>query len=331
MEVRQLTLAEWEDALPDTGFEVFHLADALDVLAEYAAGELRLYGGFKGNQPVALLPTFVRQVGPGWMVTSPPPSMGVQRLGPILMPNSPKQRKQESVNRQFIEGVLDDLDVDRLTSLVRIVCSPSYDDPRPFQWENFELQSVFTYQVTAQENDVMASFSKSLRREIRNLEDSKVTVGIEGSAAAKKVYDDVVDRYAYFDEEFGPDWEYVEDIVTALDDRARVYVARGPDGQYLSGVITLYSNDVAYNWLGGSRASYENNSVNSLVHRAIIRDLIKEPLVDSISRYDLMGANIERLCRYKAKFGGEVVPYFAIETPGRRMDLAKRAYRFVRS
>jgi hypothetical protein len=332
MEVERLTLSEWDDALPGDGFEVFHLADALEVLDEHAAGNLRLYGGFKGDQPVALLPTFVRRMGVGRAVTSPPPSMAVPRLGPLVMPNSPKQRKRESVNRRFVEGVMDDLGVDGSMSVCRILCPLTYDDPRPFRWGELELQPSFTYVLAAEgpADDLMGSFSKSLRRELRSLIDSDVTVGVEDHDAARTVYDDVAARYAEQGEEFGPTWEYVSDLVSALGARARVYVARAPDGRYLSGVIALYSNDAAYYWLGGSRASYDNDSVNSLVHWAILRDLLSDPPVDAVSRYDLVGANTERLCRYKAKFGGEVVPYFVVESPGKSMDLAKRAYRFVR-
>lgn len=45
-----------------------------------------------------------------------------------------------------------------------------------------------------------------------------------------------------------------------------------------------------------------------------------------MTAYDLMGANTERLCRYKSKFGAELVPYFAVETSSPGMKAAKRAY-----
>jgi hypothetical protein len=51
MRVRQLELSEWESALPAGGFEVFHLPDALEVLERFSDGDLKLFGGFKGEQP----------------------------------------------------------------------------------------------------------------------------------------------------------------------------------------------------------------------------------------------------------------------------------------
>src|SRR6056297_1624637 len=98
MEIRQLSVAEWGEALPADGFEVFHTPAALGVLDDHAAGELRLYGGFKGDRPVGLMPLVVRESTVGRAVLSPPPGFSIPRLGPLIMPASPKRRKREKVN-----------------------------------------------------------------------------------------------------------------------------------------------------------------------------------------------------------------------------------------
>lgn len=331
MDVRRLSVPEWDDALPAEGFEVFHDPDALSVLADHAPGELRLYGGFKGDRPVGLFPAFVREVGVGRVVTSPPPSMAVPRLGPLVMPASPKRRKREKVNRQFVDAVLADLGLDGSLSSCRIRCPLSYGDPRPFTWSDLDLRPAFTYVVSAEESPaaVRESFSEGLRRELRT-PDLDVSVEVGGAEAAHTVYEDLRARYEGRDEDLGPSWPYVRDLVSALDERARVYVARSPEGSYLSGVVVLYSNDAAYYWLGGTSATYENATANSLVHWAVLRDLFEDPPVESVDRYDLVGANTERLCRSKAKFGGELERYYVAETGGLRVDLARRAYSLVR-
>jgi hypothetical protein len=48
-----------------------------------------------------------------------------------------------------------------------------------------------------------------------------------------------------------------------------------------------------------------------------------------VDEYDLVGANTEHLCRYKSKFGGELVPYYTVESSGLAMDAAKGAYGLV--
>ena len=361
MRVEQLELSEWESALPSDGFEVFHRPEALEVVDRHTDAEMKLFGGFKGQQPIALLPVFVQQRSVGTAVTSPPPSMGIPRLGPILMPTSPKRRKQEKVNNEFTEEVLqqvgtdldldrrladagiespaaervlDTLDVDSRLTLFRMECNAAYGDPRPYAWGNLAVEPNFTYLLDLEDrgtDEVRKSFSKSLRREIGDAEELDVTVECEGVSGARAIYRATRARFAEQDEPFGLTWAYVRDLFEALseENRARAYVARDADGEYLSGITALYSNDHAYFWQGGAKAIYEGTAVNSHIHWRLIEDVIEEPPVESVTQYDLMGANTERLCRYKAKFGADLQPYYVVESGGAAMNVAKRAYKLV--
>ena len=331
MHVERLDLAGWHEHLPERGHEVFHRPAVLRALDDHTSAELRLYGAFKGEQRVGLWPVFVRQTPVATAAFSPVPSMGVPRLGPILTPASPKRRKREKLNLTFLGEVLDELTGDATPSLLWFVCSADYDDPRPFAWRDLSVTPRFTYRVPVGD-DVDAqlnSFSRSLRREIRDAEDLDITVEIEGERGIRRVFEETMARYEEQDDDYRLPWSYVRDLTADLDERARAYVARDPDGEFLGGITVLYSNDAAYFWQGGTRATYESVSVNSYLHWRIIRDIATGDPFDSVSAYDLMGANTERLCRYKAKFGGELVPYFAVESDGELMRLAKRAYTAV--
>jgi hypothetical protein len=335
MNLERVDVDAWADALPTAGFEVFHTPDALEVVGAHTEGELQLFAGYNGDRPVALLPVVVRNRARGTIALSPPPGLGIPRLGPILMPASPKRRKQERLNRQFTTDLLETLTTNSRWALFRMVCSPAYADPRPYSWAGFSLEPAFTYSLETEgrsTDEILASFSKSLRREIRDAEELGLDVGIEATeTAARTVYEDTVTRYQEQDRSFSLDWAYVRDLTDALEttDRCRVYVARAPDGEFLSGITVLYSNDAAYFWQGGSRTTHEGVSINSLLHWQIIEDLIENPPRESVTRYDLMGANTERLCQYKSKFGADLRPYYVVETDSPSMGIAKRAYDLV--
>ena len=329
MQIERLDIDEWGAALPADGIELFHQPAALDVLADHVDGDLELYGGFKGDQPVGLLPVVVDSKLLGTAITSPPPSMNVPRLGPVVMPTSPKQRKRESVNTAFTEAVLEELEAEGSLSLVRMVCNSRYLDPRPYDWAEYDLTPQFTYRLDLADttpDETMAAFSSSLRREIRSARDLDVTVNVEGVDGARAIYEATRERYAEQDRAFPIEWAYVRDLVTALGDRARPYVVRGPDGEFLGGITALYSPDDAYFWQGGTRTSYEGVSLNSLVHWRIVGDILTDEALSSVTGYDLMGANTERLCRYKSKFGADLVPYYVVESNGIGMDVAKATY-----
>ncbi|MBX0303079.1 GNAT family N-acetyltransferase [Haloarcula salinisoli] len=332
MRVERLSLSEWAETLPDSGYEVFHTPPALSAIDRHASGELQLYGGFKGEQPVGLLPVVEGNRPVGRTIMSPPPAMNIPRLGPIVMPTSPKQRKREGVNKTFVEEVLAELGTDGPLSLVRLITGLGYDDPRPFHWADFDLTTRYTYVVDLEDTDpdsVLKSFSKSLRRDVTNARESDVTVAVEGHDATRTVFERTRDRYAEQDRGFPLSWRYVSDLVAGLDDRARTYVARDADGELLSGVTALFGPDTAYFWQGGTRAECDV-AVNSLLHWRIIEDVLSDPELDSVTGYDLMGANTERLCDYKGKFAGDLVPYYEVETDSPAMNLAKTAFSAVK-
>lgn len=332
MRVERLSLSEWGEHLPATGYEVFHTPPALSAMQRHTSGELHLFGGFKGDQPVGLLPVVEGTRAVGRTVLSPPPAMNIPRLGPIVMPTSPKQRKRERVNKTFVEAVLEELGTDGPLSLLRLITPLAYEDPRPFRWADFDLTTRYTYLVDLADTDpeaVMASFSKSLRRDVTNARDSDVTVAVEGHDATRAVFERTRARYAEQDRGFPLSWRYVSDLVAGLEDRARTYVVRDADGELLSGVTALFGPDSAYFWQGGTRAE-SDVAVNSLLHWRIIEDVLTDPELASVTAYDLMGANTERLCEYKGKFAGDLVPYYEVETDGPAMNLAKTAFSAVK-
>ena len=333
MEVRKLSLSEWADALPASGYEAFHDPDALSVLEEYAQdATLRLYGGFKGDQTRALLPVFVRRLPLGGrIVSSPPPGMHVPHMGPLVMPTSPKQRKREQVNQRFADGIMEDLDLDS-RSLLYVICSPSYDDPRPFSWADHSVQVSFTYDLVVGDDDaetVLKTFSKSRRREIRSGQDLDVAIERGGLDEVRAIYDQTQDRFSEQNEYFGLSWAFVRDLYDSLGDRARAYVARDPDGEFLTGILSLYSADSGSYWLGGVRSDYDNISMNTLLHWAIVRDIVEDPALESVDRYDMVGAGEYRLSKYKSKFNPELRRYYVVNSGGTKMQMAKAAYETI--
>jgi hypothetical protein len=331
MKIQEIGFSEWDTVLPTTGITVFHTAAALRVLDRHAVGELRLLGGFKGSQPVGLIPVFVRDKSVAKFVFSPPLGFGIRRLGPILFPTSPKQSKQEQVNREFMSGVLEELE-GSVPTLYFISCSTAYTDPRPSRWEGLDFEPLFTYQLDLTgrtRDDLLASFSKSLRREIRHGGETELSVDRRGVDEAKQVYETTRKRFEDQGLNLRISWEYMRDLLYSLDDRARVYTAEDPDGDFLGGITVLYADDTAYFWKGGTRSGYDGISVNSLIHWRILTDILEDPALESVGQYDLYTANNERLTRYKSKFGGSLEPYYRIESSSVPMTVAKALYRTV--
>lgn len=332
MDVQLISLAEWEDASQSIDTGVFHTPELLRLIDDNYSGKLRLFAGYKGEQLVAIYPLFVKDWPVATGVFSPPPGFGLPHMGPLLMPVSPKPRKRERLNRKFIETVLEEVDGSSPLTLFRTECGPGHIDPRPFKWGGFDVETNFTYRLDITDRtteEVMKGFSSSLRREINSGLDLGVTVEQEGIEGARRIFEQLERRYTEQERTFPVTWPFIRGVVDILDDRCRVFVARDPEGAYLSGIIALYSEETAYLWQGGARQSYRDVSTNSLVHWHIIEDLIENPARESIETYDFFGADIKRLSGYKSKFGGQLVPHYAVESGGPQIKLARTAYRVV--
>ncbi|MGM0606052.1 MAG: GNAT family N-acetyltransferase, partial [Halobacteriota archaeon] len=295
--------------------------------------DLRLYAAFNGQQPVGFIPVFVRETPIGSIVTSPPPGFNVPRLGPIVTSQSPKRRKRESIRREFVSALVSELRLQHPTRLARFECAPSFADPRSFSWEGFDVGVSFTYRIDVRETTpetLLSRASKSLRREISSGRQLDVSIDREGLDGARRIHEATADRYREQGRSYPLSWAYVGDLLEALGPRARSYVVRDPDGAYLTGVNVLYSNDSAYFWQGGTRATYDGVAVNSMLHWRILEDVASEPPIETVCGYDLFGADTERLCRYKSKFPAELIPYYVVETGGTALSIAKRGYKALR-
>lgn len=332
MHVEERRFSEWADAQPERGIGVLHAPEALRVVDQHSPGELRLFSGFKGQEAVGLFPINVRSKFGARVLTSPPLGFGIGRLGPIVMEKSPKQRKQESANKEFIRKVLDTVDADAPLTLFRTACSTRYRDPRPFEWSGFDVSSAFTYRLDLADrtaDQVLESFARNLRREIRKQDDVEFSIRTAGMKAAKHTYRSWMERFEEQGQRHPLAWEFVRDLLEALDERARVYVAESPDGEFISGMIILYSNDTAYAWIGGTKTTKTSVSPNTLLHWRIIQDILTDPELEGIKVYDQGGANTERLAKYKSCLGGALTEYYLIESNSSGMAVAKRIYKMV--
>lgn len=331
MEIRRLSRSEWESALPDTGLEFFHLPQALDVIDVRSPGDLVLLGGYEGQELVAMLPLVVREFAMGVsLISSPPPGLHVPYAGPLLMTESPKRRRQDTLNQAFVSNVLDTVGLDSRTFCF-IACSPDYHDPRPFEWNGLAVSTSFTYrlEVDTTPDELITSFSRGRRREVNQLTDLDLQVGHEGLDAAETIYRESRARLEEEDAAIDFDWSFVREFVSALEARSRVYVARSDGGTFHGGIIVLYSNDTGYFWLGGTRASVDGLSVNSLLHWQIMRDIAEDPGLASVSTYDLVGAGIPRLASYKATFNPSLRPYYVVKSAGVKQAIAEKAYELM--
>lgn len=306
----------------------FHEYEALQVMAKHSDSTLHPLVGFKGQEPVGIFPAFEISKGPVSTAFSPPPGLLASYLGPALLNvEKLKQRKAERRHKRFVDGCLEWLEAELDPKYVHLRTDPRYGDLRPLVWQGFEATPKYTYAVDLSlgADELLKRFSSDARSNIRNAEDADYTVEVGGYTEIKEILSQIRSRYEAQEKHYPVTSSFVCDLYEAVPEgHVRPYTMFA-DGEPLGGMIALEAGDTVYRWQGGAKHGADL-PVNDIVDWHIITDAIDRGL----TTYDLVGANQERLCGYKAKFSPTLRTYYELERGTRSMNLVSNIYKRLR-
>ncbi|WP_336003501.1 lipid II:glycine glycyltransferase FemX [Halorientalis halophila] len=305
----------------------FHRYEALTVLAERSGATLHPFVGYQDGSPVGLFPVFERSRGPVSTLFSPVPDLKVPYLGPVLFDlgdGSPSDRERR--RWAFLDASLSCFESRFEPRYVHVRTTPNFADPRPFVWRGFDLVPRHSYVVdlTPGPEALLDSFSSDARRNVRDPPDT-VEIREGGHDAIERIVRRVTARHEEQGETYLVTPEYVSELYDALPDGVvRPYEVVLED-RAVGGMVTLEAGDTIYRWQGGAKPDVDA-PVNDLLDWAIMREAIDR----GIERYDLVGANEQRLTDYKAKFAPDLVTFHSLVASTRPMNLASTLYKRLR-
>lgn len=315
----------WNDAVGRTRERTpFHRFEALEVFADYAGADLHPLLAYKGEQPVGLFPIFTLRKGPVTTAFSPPPELKVSYLGPVVLAQpGMKPHSVEKRRRRLIDGCLDWLDDHHDPGYVHVRTSLGAPDVRPFDWARFDESPRFTYVVEL--NDDPESLRDRFSRDARsNVRDAAAACSVEeaGLETLRRVIEQVQERHAEQGLDFPISAAFVESLYEALPEGHLRPYACTIDGEFVGGSLILDDGERVYNWQGTAKQDTDHD-VNDLLHWEVLRAAAER----GHSGYDLVGANDERLSRYKSKFAPTLRTYHTLERSSAGLGTAARLYR----
>lgn len=265
-----------------TGLGAFYLTDYLNAVRETFGNAVELYEVTSGGETRALFP-LLREGNLGVL-----PLLG-QYWGIWDMPlTDPAPGRAESVWEKTVCAVDEYLRELGLAEAA-FIHPPHVTDARPFLRLGWEVVPRYTYLVPAVGEE---AWDSATRRQLKKFRESGVEVRLANSY--KNIYRlsrEGMDRQRL---PHAP-----EALVKGLASRGTIYetdtaaVLFGKDET--SGYYALAASDPA---------GHGDGSPTALVAR-VLEELGKDGL-----SLDFVGANTEKLCRFKRGFGGRLVPYF---------------------
>ena len=321
--------AEWNALVERSGDTTpFHRYEALQVIAEHSDTTLYPYVGYKGQEPIGLFPVFALRRGPLRTAFSPPPDLEISYLGPAqLEGHGTKQRKAEKRHRRFVDSVLEAVDAEIDPHYTHVRAGTAYQDPRPFIWNGFEPTPRYTYHVdlTPDVDDLFMSFSSDVRRNVRNAADAAYEIAEAGPAGVERIVRSVRARHDEQGVSYNVTPAFARDLHRILPDGVvRAYTCEH-HGEFVGGKLTLEDEDTCYGW----------QTASDLDADLPVADLLDWTVMQRAkgqgrSSMDLIGANKQRLCGYKAKFNPSVRTHYSLEDSSRATDAIKSLYMRLR-
>lgn len=318
---------EW-DALVEKSphATVFHTWKFLRIIEKHGGGKLYPLIGLEGTTPIGVFPLFHQKKPLFSAVFSPPPHYAVPYLGPLIADyGALKQDKRENICVDFQREVDRFIREDLHAGYVYISTSPGLIDARPYKWAGYCVEPQYTYHIDLSEGKeaIRKRLKKNLRRDIDVLVKQGASVEEGGMEALNQIMESVAERYGDQGRSVAVPREYISEVYGALaPDNMKIILGRSPDGKYAGGMINLCYRGVVSSWIGSAKQK-SGMSVNDLVQwRSIEWACDNGYLI-----YEEMGANTERLRRYKSKFNPSLqVHYSAKKCYSPHLWVAEQAY-----
>ncbi|HID10602.1 MAG TPA: GNAT family N-acetyltransferase [Candidatus Latescibacteria bacterium] len=301
VELRELSRGGWDgylERLP--GATPFHTRDWLECLEEARNARWIPLGIFQGGELVGLFPTFqVRKHGIRFWA-SPLAGWATSYLGPLCPPNVLKEAL-----RAFLK-----LGRDQGADYAEVLFHPGVALEA---FPQVALRRTYILPLDGGRDSVW----KGLKRECRN----RVRKALKEGVWVEEVKDPgFIDVY----------WEMAEQMYSGLRRLPpipkdvfrwlweRLYpkgrlklLAAEHLGRPVAAAFFLLYRDTAYFWDGVSKRETHPLAPNNLLHWT----LIEQAVAEGFRRYDMLGANIPGVARFKATFGPHLVLYGSLSLP----------------
>jgi len=313
---------EWDSLVEKSPHgTIFHTWKFLKIMENHS--KIRVFGnnyrsklypmiGLRGSNPIGIYPLFYYDSFFIRYVFSPPLGTGVTYQGPLIVYyDNLKQSKKESYLIDLQKSLDKFITLKLRSNFIKVRTSPGLIDARPFLWSNYTVELLYNYEINLQNrlDEILNSFPKSRRKNIKRTEKSGLSVSEGSKKEIEFVFESLKNRYQA--QSINPELDkyYLFNVYKAFySDNLRVFVVK-KDERYLAGVVLLMYNKRVHVWLGCTKTSISGLYPNDL----LLWECIKWAHNEGYEIFELTWANTYRLCRYKSRYNPLLSLYFSCE------------------
>lgn len=302
LELRELPREEWDkyiEGFPDA--TPFHTRDWLECLEEVRGANWIPLGMFRGGKLVGLAPVFSLTFGFLKLLASPLTGWATPYLGPLCG-----------------EGELEDalralkrMASERRAAYLELTLPPG-KDVGEVGFRN-EVRTTYILDLEPDEGVMWKKLKGKCRNMVRKAERNGVEVREVRSQGFFRTYWEMAEEvYAKSRRPPSIPLEFLRVLWERFGPKGRLKVlAAEHRGRSVAAAAFLLYRDTAYYWDGVSFLWAYPLAPNNMIQWAFIRWASKE----GFRRYDMLGADMPGVARFKASFGPRLVPYSYLFLP----------------
>ncbi len=277
---------------------LFHRWDFLKIIEKHSGFKLLPYAIYIGDELIAQIPLFIGKKAFLNMVMSPPFSF-VPYLGPVIKLEYKdfKQNKKELILNSIAEDISHE--IQKISSdYIMINTTPDFFDIRPFKWEGYIVDPIYTYVINLDFSldELWASFKKSCRKNIKNIEGK---CSIRKSQDVSSLSKMIASRFEEqkINTPVGISFPYLEDITGIFKENLDIYYLYDEkDQNIITGLLNAKYNSRYIIWIGNARVDLQGGN------EYLLWELIKIAKSEGYHEFEILGANTKNLCQFKSKF-----------------------------
>ncbi|KXS40682.1 MAG: hypothetical protein AWU59_2435 [Methanolobus sp. T82-4] len=300
---------EWDTFVEESPYgTIFHRWDFLHTVEKHTGYTLYPLGMYITEELICVIPLFFRSIHGVKLVFSPPPQTGIPYLGFVVSDRLDAMKQSKRGQRMYEMGELFAEEIERLgANYVSILLTPSFNDIRPFKWNGFMIDPLYTFVIDLEKplEDILNDFNVSKRKIIKKKKHDGMYLVEDDDVSL--LFDLSVERY----EEQGLKFpitskEYVTELRRYYPDQIKIYYIKDQDDNTVGAVMTTEHRRVTL-WIGSVKPE-----TKAPVNEFMYWEFIKKGKEENFPLLELGGADIPRLCAFKSQFNPAIETNYRI-------------------
>jgi lipid II:glycine glycyltransferase (peptidoglycan interpeptide bridge formation enzyme) len=307
----------WDDIIINSNEgTLFHTWKWLKIIEKHISNKkfFRSYEGklyplivWEGEEIIGIMPVFFHETVFIKMAASPPLSVEVPYLGPVMKQKiGIKSYKKQIVFYEFQKKIHDFLKNTLKANYIRINTSPGMVNPYPFMWSNYsikpECNSVIDLRLG--KKTIWENFSHNVRNSIKRANKNGIIVTTGLKDDVESIYNLLHERQrVYAQKAF-----ILEIFENFAPENVKCYIAK-KEGVPLTGLILIcYKNKVTV-WFGTPKHSIDGINPNNI----LIWESILWACSNNYHYFEMIGTSDKTTFPFKVQFCGEITPFYTMK------------------